>query len=87
MAASVYIGTILECEQSTPESTTVTETLYFDVEDEHLPVLAGFMGTASLQQERIEMFLETRLQGLESLLNEDTLPPMTNRSSSPRVVT
>ncbi|WP_458186556.1 SRPBCC family protein [Haladaptatus sp. NG-WS-4] len=69
-----YIGTVLECEQTDQGSTTVTEMLYFDVEEEHLPVLAGFTETASLQQERIETFLETRLQGLDSLLQEDSIP-------------
>lgn len=69
-----YLGTRLEIEETDQGTATVTETLYFDVRGEHLPVLAGFTDTASLHQERIEMFLETRLTGLDALLQADDIP-------------
>lgn len=68
-----YIGTILEVAPTTNGGVRVTETLYFDVREDHLPVIAGFMSLSGLDQETMTTFLERRLRGLARLIQSGRL--------------
>ncbi|MFC7139940.1 SRPBCC family protein [Halosimplex aquaticum] len=67
-----FVGTTLDIEPA-EGGATVTETLYFDVREEHLPVLGGFLGTDDLDRATFETFLESRLRGLDDLLQSGKL--------------
>lgn len=68
-----YTGTILEIEPISNGGAKVTESLYFDVREDHLPVLAGFTALSGLDRQTITAFLQKRLQGLDRLIAEREL--------------
>lgn len=63
-----YVGTILEIEPTSSNGVHVTETLYFDVREDHLPAIAGFMSLSGLDQAAISTFLKQRLRGLAEFI-------------------
>ncbi len=68
-----FIGTILEVAPTSSGGTRVTETLYFDVREDHLPVVAGFVTLSGFDHETIAAFLEARLRGLDRLVRTGQL--------------
>lgn len=74
-----FIGTRLEVTPTESGGTRATETLFFDVREEHLPVLAGFVTTTELDRSTFETFLEIRLTGLDALIQEE--PPAEHDST------
>jgi uncharacterized protein YndB with AHSA1/START domain len=60
-----YIGTTLEVNPKTGGGSRVTETLFFDLREDLLPVLAGFSLLSGLDPDSMMAFLEARLRGLD----------------------
>jgi uncharacterized protein YndB with AHSA1/START domain len=68
-----FIRTILEIEPTSSGGSRVTETLYVDAREDHLPVVAGFMGLSGYDSAAMEVFLEARLSGLDRLIRSNAL--------------
>lgn len=64
------IGFSLDVDGEGPE-TTVTETCFFEVIEDHYPILDGFLDSPDLDEETFSTFLEARLTGLDALLQLD----------------
>jgi hypothetical protein len=64
-----YIGAVVEFK---PTSTggTQQETIYFEVREDHLAILAGFLNTPGYDAKTFTEFLEARLAGLSRLLDD-----------------
>ncbi len=69
-----YLGTILEVEPLSVGGARVSESLYFDLREEHLPVLAGFLELPGFDRVAMTEFLQARLKGLDRLILEGRLP-------------
>jgi len=67
------IGTTLQIEPFAGGA-RATETLFFDVREEHLPVIGGFAGVIGFDEDTLSNFLERRLAGLDGLLERGDLP-------------
>ncbi|WP_323844318.1 SRPBCC family protein [Microbulbifer magnicolonia] len=65
-----YIGTQLEIAPKSGGGSRVTETLYFEAREEHLPVVAGFTAMSGFDQKTLADFLEARLRGLDKLIQQ-----------------
>lgn len=70
-----FIGAILEIEPTSSSGVRVTETLYFDVREDHLPAIVGFMGLGGPDQAAMSNFLEQRLRGLAKFILLGEVPP------------
>ena len=68
-----FIGTILEIEPTSSGGSRVTETLYLDAREDHLPVVVGFMALSGYDAASMEAFLEARLIGLDRLIRSNDL--------------
>lgn len=68
-----FIGTILEIEPTSSGGCRVTETLYLDARQDHLPVVAGFLALSGFDSTTMKAFLEARLTGLDRLLRSNVL--------------
>ncbi|MFZ5827815.1 MAG: SRPBCC domain-containing protein [Bacillota bacterium] len=64
----VFIGTILELSPTSTGGSQVTETLYIDLREEHLPVVTGFLALEGLDPDSMTRFLADRLEGLDRLI-------------------
>lgn len=69
----VFVGTALELERGSNGDTIAHERLYFDVREDHLPALRGFLSLAGFDSASFEHFLATRLAGLGALLDRSAI--------------
>jgi uncharacterized protein YndB with AHSA1/START domain len=65
------IGSTLEVTSTANDGPIAKESVFFDVREDQLPILAGFLTTTDLNRETFETFLETRLTGLDTLVSEE----------------
>jgi hypothetical protein len=63
-----YVGTVLEVEPTSRNGVRVTETLYFDAREDHLPAITGFMSLSGLDRAAMSAFLKRRLRGLAEFI-------------------
>lgn len=68
-----YLGSILEITPTSQGGSRVTETLFFDAREDHLPVVSGFRALSGLDRSTMSDFLEARLKGLDRLIQDGNL--------------
>jgi uncharacterized protein YndB with AHSA1/START domain len=76
-----FIGSTLELSTEEGGHASVTERIFFDVHEEHLPILAGFLQTDGFDRDTFEAFLEARLSGLDALVCDGHLPAVGSADS------
>lgn len=68
----IFVGTVLDVVPTTSGS-RVTETLFVDAGEDHLPVAAAFFGLPGYDAQTMSALLEARLRGLDRLIQSGEL--------------